>query len=230
MPESLGEQERDEAARKYFPLTIWLAKQFWARLPRGVVELDDLIGEASVGLMACLHRYDPSRGTPLPCWVSRNVRWALISSLRKLDRLSQAMRETVKFLQETEADLEQELQRKPTSAEIAENLGCSAEAVEQIMQTANIRMVSIDAEGAAPLPDRQDPSERLEQAERVRALQDCFATLTQEEQVAVRMRLEGARFKDIAVALRTSIAAAHRRLKEGVRKTAECIKDRGWEL
>lgn len=73
----------DEWAAKYFPLTLWLAKQQQKRLPSGVEELDDLRGEASLALVSCLHGYDPSHGTPLSAWVSRRVRGALIDYIRR---------------------------------------------------------------------------------------------------------------------------------------------------
>ena len=56
----------DEWAAKYFPLTLWLAKQQQKRLPSGVEELDDLRGEASLALVSCLHGYDPSAGLLCP--------------------------------------------------------------------------------------------------------------------------------------------------------------------
>ena len=65
---NLSEEEIQEAAKKYWPLAIALAKRRRRKLPPETEELGDIIGTASVGLVECLRRYDPSHGTPLTQW------------------------------------------------------------------------------------------------------------------------------------------------------------------
>ncbi|MGH7966638.1 MAG: sigma-70 family RNA polymerase sigma factor [Candidatus Binatia bacterium] len=219
----LAEQEIQEVAVKYFPLAICLAKKRWKRLPPGREELDDLIGTASLGLVDCLHRYDPSRGTPLSGWVSVAVRGALIDELRAHDLLPQKKREQVRLVQDAEAYLEQWRRRKPTRAEIAALLKYAEEDVEKIMQMDSLS-IDLEPEEDLSLSHRPEMGIGTGKPEKAMAFKQAFASLTVEEKVAVRMSAYDATLEDIANALVVSGATAGRRVNDARRKLEESIQ------
>jgi RNA polymerase sigma factor (sigma-70 family) len=219
----LEEQEIQEAAVKYFPLATWLAKSLWKKLPPGREELDDLVGDAALGLVSCLHGYDPSRGSSLSGWVSFGIQGALIDKLRSEDLLPQKKREQVKLVQKAEEYLEQRFQRKPKRAEIAAFLKYSEEKVERIMQRGALG-IDLEPEEDLSLSDRRPEMGRgTERPEKVAALKECFTSLTVEEKVAVRMDAHGATLGDIANVLNVSVATAGRRVESARKKLEESI-------
>lgn len=219
----LSKQEIQEAAAKYFPLAVWLAKSLWKRLPPGREELDDLVGDAALGLVSCLHRYDPSRGSSLSGWVSFGIQMALIDKLRSEDLLPQKKREQINLVQRVEEYLEQWFQRKPTCAEIAAFLKRSEEDVEKIMQMGDLG-IDLNPEEDLSLSDRRpEMGVGTERPEKVAALKKCFASLTVEEKVAVRMSAHGATLEDIANVLSVSVATAGRRVENARRKLEESM-------
>jgi DNA-directed RNA polymerase specialized sigma24 family protein len=105
-----------EVAGKYFPLVVRIAKGRWRRLPAGIVEQDDLIGEASVRLMECLYKYEAASGTPLSAWIAINVRYRITDYLRELDTIPQDKRQQITLIDKAEIALEQRLHRRPSPA------------------------------------------------------------------------------------------------------------------
>lgn len=219
----LSEQEIQEAAVGYFPLAVWLAKSFWKRLPPGREELDDLVGDAALGLVSCLPRYDSSRGTSLSSWISLNVRWALYSALQSGNflHLPQEKRELIRLVQETEEYLEQWLQRKPTRAEIAVFLKYPEEKVERIMQMGELGIDLEPEEDIALSERRPEMGKGSGRPEKATALKDCFAAFIVEEKVTVRMTAHGAILEDIASVLRISVATAGRLRSEARQQLEE---------
>ncbi|MBI3801555.1 MAG: sigma-70 family RNA polymerase sigma factor [Deltaproteobacteria bacterium] len=188
MLQGLGIKEiLDEWATKYFPLTLWLAKQQQKRLPSGVEELDDLRGEASLALISCLHRYDPSRGTPLSAWVSLRVRGALITYIKR--RVNYALHED-----------------------------------------------SLEEEGVASLVDRQTRSEIRDPAREVELTQmgqhflECFAALSPQERLVLRMRFAGAIYESIAPILGVSLPTAQRWGQAALSKIVDCLQKKDWQI
>ena len=108
-----------ELAGKYFPLAKAIAIRRWRALPPGVEQRDDLIGEASVSLVACLHAYDPAWGTSPAAWIAFHIRYGITDYLRSLDPLPQEQRRRVNLVCRAAAYLDEQLQRQPSSAEIA---------------------------------------------------------------------------------------------------------------
>lgn len=112
-------QAIQDLAGKYFPLARAIAVRRWRALPPGVEQRDDLIGEASVSLVACLHEYDPAWGTSPASWISFHVRYGITDYLRSLDPLPQEKRRRVTLVYRAATYLDEQLQRQPSSAEIA---------------------------------------------------------------------------------------------------------------
>lgn len=66
-----------------------IAKKIRARLPAHV-ELDDLIGYGTVGLMNAVEGFDPARGTLLKTYAEHRIRGAILDGLRGMNWLSRS--------------------------------------------------------------------------------------------------------------------------------------------
>lgn len=218
----LGEKEIQEAAEKYFQLALRRAKELWARLPQGRVQLDDLIDEVSERLFRCLQSYDSSQGKSPASWIEDHVQWALLDAIRREDLLPQKKRELVKRVQRAREHLEKQLLGTPTYAEIAAYLECSEKEIQDIVQMEDIKEVSEEEHPA--LLHQQAMGGRTEQPERTAALQECFAAFTVEEKVAVRMYGNGATLKDVADVLHMPLSSTGRLVSEARQKLEECIQ------
>ena len=220
---NLSEEEIQEAAKKYWPLAIALAKRRRRKLPPETEELGDIIGTASVGLVECLRRYDPSHGTPLTQWVSYSIENAITDYLRQLDWLPQKERAQVKRLQEAEPQLEKSLGRKPTIKELAQRLGISMQEIEKCLRYRNV--VSVFWEDVEIASEPQ--SWEYGSAEVDIKISQYWERLSEIEKVAMSLHLEGSRLEDIAVVLATSRATAGRILQCALRELCDCLSSKG---
>ena len=226
----LTEEERQDAAEKYFSLAVQLAKA--QRLPSDTtVQVNDLISAASEALASSLHTYNPSYNTPLSFWIARRVRYALLDYLRSLDPLTQEQRKLVNRVRQAEGHLERQLQRKPTSAEIATRLEWDEERVQTVLREGNLREISSEElEEGVPLVSAQPTVlEAVERRLKAEALRGCLADLPEQEGKAVEMRFEGNTFEEIAGNLQLSTPeTARRAINRGLKKLVECMQRKGW--
>lgn len=130
------ELAREDVVARFLPL----ARQLARRYARGNEPLDDLVQVASVGLLKAIDRYDPERGYAfstfaVPTIVGelkryfRDTGWAVHVPRPIQDRIGQINRSM--------GALSRELGRAPTSAELADCLGCSMEEVVEAMEAAS---------------------------------------------------------------------------------------------
>jgi RNA polymerase primary sigma factor len=109
--------------------------------------LGDLINEGNLGLIKAAQRFDETRGFK---FISYAVWWIRQSILQALAEQSRVVRlplnkvGSLSKISKTYAQLEQQLEREPTTDELAEVLGISAEEVSDSMRISG-RSISIDA-------------------------------------------------------------------------------------
>jgi RNA polymerase sigma-B factor len=127
------ESVREDVVARFLPL----ARQLARRYARGNEPLDDLFQVASVGLLKAIERYDPGRGYAfstfaVPTIVGelkryfRDTGWAVHVPRPIQDRIVQINRAM--------AELGRDLGRSPTTAEVADALGCGTEEVVEAME------------------------------------------------------------------------------------------------
>lgn len=85
---------REETIRSLFPLVRKIARRIHRLVPGS--DLDDLVGEGSVGLIRAVDSYDPSRGPTLEGYASRIVAGAMLNGIRKLDPVSERVRREIR--------------------------------------------------------------------------------------------------------------------------------------
>ena len=116
--------------------------------------LPDLINEGNLGLIKAARRFDETRGFKFISYAVWWIRQAILSALAeqaRLVRLPLNKIGSVNKINKAHAELEQKLQRPPTTAEIAEVMEISEKDV-RIALTNTTRHLSMDA----PLLDGED--------------------------------------------------------------------------
>jgi RNA polymerase sigma factor for flagellar operon FliA len=116
---SRDSRAREELVRRYWPLVRSAAAA--AKRPKHL-GTDELVSHASLGLLAALDRYDPSKG-PFEAYARARMRGAIIDGIRDHDRSSRVNLERSKALAATTDRLTARLHRAPTDAELAVGLG-----------------------------------------------------------------------------------------------------------
>jgi len=123
------------------------------------VSLSDLINEGNLGLIRAAHKFDETKGIK---FISYAVWWIRQSILQALAEQSRIVRlplnkiGSINKINKAFAKLEQEFERPPTAAELAEMLDMTLDEVKQSMKNSG-RHVSMDA----PLKDGDDSSSTM---------------------------------------------------------------------
>src|SRR5699024_3699001 len=113
-------------------------------LPKNV-QKDDLISLAYLGLFDAIKKFEQSRKLKFDTYASFRIRGSIIDGLRKEDWLPRSLREKTKKVEQVTDQLEQKLQRKPTTVEIAQQLNTSASEVEETVKNSLFaNVLSID--------------------------------------------------------------------------------------
>jgi RNA polymerase sigma factor FliA len=81
---------REETIRSMFPLVRLTARRVSRLVP--AADVDDLIGDGSIGLIRAVDTYDPSRGATLDTYARRLMLGAMLNGLRRLDPVSERAR------------------------------------------------------------------------------------------------------------------------------------------
>lgn len=127
----LAEVKRGEAARRRFiesnlRLVVSIARRF---VDRGL-PLDDLIQEGNIGLFRAVEKYDYRKGwrfsTYASWWIRQAVTRAIIDQARTI-RLPVHVSELVSKVMKVTESLQQELDREPSTEELAVALGTPEE-------------------------------------------------------------------------------------------------------
>jgi RNA polymerase sigma factor for flagellar operon FliA len=185
-----------------------------ARLSRGRsigVELNDLVGAGVQGLIQAARAFDPSRGLAFSTFAVARIRGAMLDELRRWDRAPRAVRRKERQIKSSVASLRSKLEREPTQAEVAADLGVSLEDLYRWhLDLARHREESLEAD-PAHVRDRRSEDvegsegdateliERIGRSEAVQILQDCLTQLPEREQrVLALYYFENLRLREIA--------------------------------
>ncbi len=127
-----AQEAREHLGRANTRLVVSIAKRYMGQgLP-----FPDLIQEGNVGLMRAVDKYDYTRGnrfsTYATWWIRQAITRALAQKTRTI-RIPLHMTERIRQMYRTAQILEQELGRRPTPEEIAEEMKLPAEAVRGMM-------------------------------------------------------------------------------------------------
>lgn len=128
---SADPQSRDALIVHYLVLVRAIARRLAGVLPRGV-EVADLVSEGTFGLVEAIERFDPSRGLAFSTYAVPRIRGAMVDALRAMDWAPRSVREAGRRIEAATLQLESELGRSPSEAELAERMGIDAESCRRL--------------------------------------------------------------------------------------------------
>jgi RNA polymerase sigma factor for flagellar operon FliA len=115
---------REEVVHKYLHLVKYVAGRISVHLPSSV-DINDLINDGVFGLMDAAERYDDSRAVKFETYAITRINGAIMDALRSLDWVPRTVRQRAREFERAYEELESELGRVPSDAELASRLHLS---------------------------------------------------------------------------------------------------------
>jgi RNA polymerase sigma factor for flagellar operon FliA len=187
---------KEKLILEYAPLVKLVAGRLSMHLGQHV-DYEDLVSYGIFGLIDAIDKYDLEKGVKFETYASLRIRGEMIDSIRKMDWVPRALRQKNKQLEHVLSELEYELGRAPTEAEIAGRLDITVEEADDLIkkttiislislndyleQNGDIPYQSIDGENA------DSPDQDYEKQEVRRILTDAIEKLTEQERIVVTL-------------------------------------------
>jgi len=198
---------------KYAPMVKFVAGRMLIHVGAHV-EYDDLISYGIFGLIDAIEKFNIDKGVKFETYASVRIRGAMIDNIRKMDWVPRALRQKNKEYERLCMQMETELGREPTEAEIAERLNLTLEETRELMRNSNVlSLVSLDDyleqthettfEGLQSQDDT--PEGHYTRQELHKMLTDTIEKLSEKEQKVVTLYyFEGLTLKEISVIMGVS--------------------------
>jgi RNA polymerase sigma factor FliA len=191
---------RDRLILQYAPLVKYVAGRLGAGLPQSV-EQSDLVQGGIFGLVDAIERFEPEREIKFETYAIPRIRGAILDGLRAMDWVPRSVRLKARQVDQAQGQLESELGRAPSDAEVAERLGVElGELQDMLRQISFVSVMALDEESgdeegggsrslADSLADSQslDPMAEVEGKETVEILGRSIDQLPERERFVVRL-------------------------------------------
>lgn len=193
---------RDHETKRELVLRYRNMVRIVAMQMRGVyasfADIDDIINEGIIALMAALEKYDPSKNVKFESYASLRIRGAIVDLARKQDWVPRGVRKMAKNIDEAENRLHFNLGRSPSEKEIADYLGLDLDKYRKCLsETGMYNVLSLDAlidgmhgESIASqmLGDcEESPSQELQKKELKKMIQEGIERLKDNEQLVISL-------------------------------------------
>jgi len=124
---------RDRLILEYMPLVKYVAGRLAVGLPPSV-QIEDLIGSGTLGLMSAVERYDPSRDNKFSTFAISRIRGAMLDELRSMDWVPRSVRRKARQLEETYSRLEGRYGRSASDQEVAQAMDMDMREYFQLLE------------------------------------------------------------------------------------------------
>lgn len=125
------DQAREELIRQGLPLVRRMAFRMARRLPPNV-DVNDLIGAGTEGLLKAVQYYDAERYPQFEPYAKTRIRGAILDELRANDSLTRYGRSRMAEITNTIKELQHRLGRQPAEDEIAARMGIPLEQYQRL--------------------------------------------------------------------------------------------------
>lgn len=203
-----GSEPREEKIRALFPLVKRIARRVRRLVPS--VDLDDLIGDGSVGLIRAVDAFDASRGPTLEQYARSVIVGAMLNGIRRMDPVSERVRRTVRDGETQRYTIAAERGYVPSIAEID---GVVPGFARAMLAAHRSQPLSLDS----PLPDGEtlgrnwsdDPAEIVECRSRRDAVHAALSALPERQRALMQHHYFGDRsLREIGRAMNISAQRA----------------------
>jgi RNA polymerase sigma-B factor len=127
---------RDELVHLHMPIVEYVARRFYGRGE----PMNDLVQVASIGLINALDRFDPARGLEFTSYATPTIIGEIKRYFRDkgwIVRVPRRLQEVRSAMGPATADLNQQLGRSPTVAELAARIGATDDEVVEALESGN---------------------------------------------------------------------------------------------
>jgi RNA polymerase sigma factor FliA len=192
---------RDRLIVHYSPMVKYVAGRVGVGLPAHI-EQSDLVSYGIFGLMDAIEKYDLERTIKFETYAISRIRGAILDELRSIDWIPRSVRAKAREVERAYSTLGARLQRTPSDAEVAAELGISTEDLAQIFSKVSyVNVMALDemlhsgegGEGGATLgdtledPNADDPVALFESEETRYILARAISTLPEREKIVVTL-------------------------------------------
>jgi RNA polymerase sigma factor FliA len=117
----VAEINRETVVHSYLHLVKYVVGRMSVNLPAHINN-GDLINEGVIGLLDAAKKYDPARGVKFETYAVTRINGSILDFLRAEDWAPRSVRQKAREIDKAEQELESQLGRHPTEAELAEQL------------------------------------------------------------------------------------------------------------
>lgn len=228
------EAARDELIMSHLNLVRFLASKFKNRGE----PLDDLIQVGTIGLIKAIDRFDPSRGLEFTTYATPTILGEIKRHFRDKGwsiRVPRRLQELSAKVNQASDELTKELQRSPSTEEVAAKLGVSVDEVLEAMESSGayssvpLEAGSSDEEdGPAIIDHYASVDENLAASDDRMVIEDTIRDFSPREREVIRMRfVEGLTQVEIARRLGVSQVQVSRLLRRTLKKVQDKIDPEG---
>ena len=221
--------ERDDLILQHYPMVRRIAYRMARRLPR-YVDVEDLVNIGMLGLIDAVDRFEPGRAASFSAYARIRVQGAIVDEMRKNDWVPRSVRDRAERIERSRRALLETLGREPSHEELAENMGITPERLDELLRTADVRvLISMEdgndedsTVGDTIADDDADVGEELTRHLFDEKIREVLHTLPERERLIVEMYYyRDLTFKEIARILgvtESRVSQLHSRMKRRVRE------------
>ncbi len=180
---------RNKLAEYYLPLIKVVAGRLAMSLPSHL-DRDDLLSSGFFGLLDAIDRYDINRNIKFETYAGVRIRGAMIDYLRAKDWIPVTMRQKLRRYEQKVYQLESELGRTATDAEIAEALEITTKELNTLVSQFNSStIIPLEEYLKTDSPEALDanPVETTEYLELKETLSKAIDKLPEKERLVVSL-------------------------------------------